>query len=61
MIRIHNAIIAVLLTMVVTSFEDFFGMVFRLTQYGLIGGAIGIGILYMLKEPKQQSAAQPQR
>lgn len=55
MIKIQNAIIAVVATMVVASFEDLFGMVFRLTQYGVIGGLLGVGVLFLLRERLQQT------
>lgn len=50
MIKLSNAIIAIVITMLAASFVDFFGFVFRLTEYGMIGGLLGICTLVLLGE-----------
>ena len=50
MVKISNAIVAIVITMLVASFVDISGFVFRLTEYGLIGGLLGIGVLFLMKE-----------
>jgi uncharacterized membrane protein len=57
MIKISNAIVAVIVAMLVTSFIDLFGGVFRLTEYGIAGGLLGIAILFMLREKKEAADA----